>query len=309
MSQVLREMQRKYVKCLRDYLAEPGEQELLMAYELGRKALTAGSGVLGIASLHHEALREVMPASPVATGGPQTIARAEEFFVESLMPFEMSHRSHCEAIAALRHMNDRIEEEAKRIAHALHEEAGGLLASTHLALEELARDLSPQGAERLAGIRDLLDQVDRQLRRLAHELRPTILDDLGLLPALDFLSKGVSHRAGLPITVEGSSQGRLPPAVETTLYRNVQEALNNVVKHASAGRVTVRVIRQPHVIHCSVSDDGVGFNMSLTIAVDGERGLGLVGIRERLDSLRGTLQITSASGQGTELLMQIPLEA
>ena len=308
MSQVLRELQRKYVRSLRDYVAKPGEQELQRAYELGRFVLTGGSGVLGIAALHHEALKEVMPAPPPEEGGPQTITRAEEFFVESLMPFEMSHRSYREAIAALRHMNDRIEQEAKRIAHALHDEAGGLLATTHLALEELGRDLSPEGSQRLSQVRDLLNQVDGQLRRLAHELRPTILDDLGLLPALDFLSKGVSHRAGLPITVEGTSNGRLPPAVETTLYRNVQEALNNVVKHARAGQVMVRVTRESRAVHCTVHDDGVGFDASSAIAVDGERGLGLVGIRERLDSLRGTLDIKSTLGKGTELLMLIPLE-
>ena len=307
-SHVLRELQKKYGQSLRDYLSQPGEKELQQAYELGRNVLSNGSGVLGIASLHHEALKQIMPGATETIGGPQAIARAEEFFVESLMPFEMSHRSYREAIAALRHMNDRIEGESKRIAHALHQEAGGLLASTHLALEELARDLSPQGRDKLSQIRDLLSQVDGQLRSLAHELRPTILDDLGLLPALDFLSKGVSHRAGLPITVEGSSQGRLPPAVETALYRNVQEALNNTVKHARASRATVRVIKQPRGVQCSVSDDGVGFDVSSAIAVDGERGLGLVGIRERLDSVRGTLQITSAAGEGTELRMQIPLE-
>lgn len=302
-------MRRTYAQSLHDYVAHPGERELQRAYELGRRALTAGSGVLGIASLHHEALGGVVPVPPPAAGGPQAISRAEEFFVESLMPFEMSHRSHREAIAALRHMNDRIEQEAKRIAHALHEEAGGLLATTHLALEELARDLSPEGAERLSTIRDLLDQVGTQLRHLAHELRPTILDDLGLLPALDFLSKGMSHRAGLPITVEGVSEGRLPPVVETTLYRNVQEALNNVVKHAGARKVVVRVIRHPGAVHCSVQDDGNGFDVSGALALDGQRGLGLVGIRERLDSLRGTLQINSSPRKGTELLMQIPLKA
>ena len=97
--------------------------------------------------------------------------------------------------------------------------------------------------------------------------------------------------------------------METTLYRNVQEALNNVVKHARAGRVMVRVTRESRAVHCTVYDDGVGFDASSAIAVDGERGLGLVGIRERLDSLRGTLDIKSASGKGTELLMLIPLEA
>ena len=111
MSQVLVELQKKYVQSLRDYLAHPGEEQLQQAYELGRRALMNDSGVLGIAALHHEALKEIIPvpAPPSTPSGAQAIARAEEFFVESLMPFEMSHRSHRDAIAALRHMNDRIE--------------------------------------------------------------------------------------------------------------------------------------------------------------------------------------------------------
>jgi signal transduction histidine kinase len=204
-------------------------------------------------------------------------------------------------------MNERIEEEAKRIAHALHEEAGGLLASTHLALEELARDLSPQGTERLNHVRQLLDQMDEQLRQLAHEIRPTVLDDLGLVPALEFLAEGVSKRSGLPVTVEGSTEGRLPAAVETTLYRNVQEALNNVIRHAHANKVEVIVTREERAVRCIVRDDGIGFDVSTVTAVHGERGLGHVGMRERLESVRGTLLINSGPTQGAELLMFIPL--
>jgi signal transduction histidine kinase len=275
---------------------------------MGRGTLTNGAGVIRIAALHHEALKEVLPGLLEEIGEALLIKRAEEVFMESLMPFEMSLRDFREAITALRRMNDRIEEEAKRIAHALHEEAGGLLASTHLALEELARDLSPRGSERLSLVKRLLDQMDGQLRQLAHEIRPILLDDLGLLPALDFLAKGISKRSGVAITVEGSTQGRLPPGVETTLYRNVQEALNNVIRHAQASKVAVIVTREARAVRCSVRDDGVGFEVSAVTEAHGERGLGHVGLRERLDSLHGTLLITSAPGQGAELLMYIPLE-
>jgi len=301
-------LQQEYSDALRDYLARPNEQALRRAYEMGRGTLTNGAGVLGIAALHHQALKEVIPGLSAEIEEALLIKRAEEVFIESLMPFEMSHRAFREAIAVLRRMNDRIEEEAKRIAHALHEEAGGLLASTDLALEELSRDLSPGGRERLSLIRRLLGQMDEQLRQLAHEIRPTILDDLGLLPALDFLAKGMSKRSKVAISVEGSTEGRLPPVVETTLYRNVQEALNNVIRHAQAGKAAVIVAREARAIRCSVRDDGVGFDVSAVTAVRGERGLGHVGMRERLDSLHGTLLITSAPGQGSELLMYIPLE-
>jgi len=301
-------LQQEYSDALRDYLVRPNEQALRRAYSTGRSTLSNGAGVLGIAALHHQAMKDVIPDLSAEIEEALLIKRAEEVFIESLMPFEMSHRAFREAIAVLRRMNERIEEEAKRIAHALHEEAGGLLASTNLALEELARDLSPKGTERLSLVRRLLDQMDEQLRHLAHEIRPTVLDDLGLVPALEFLADGLSKRSGLAVAVEGSTGGRLPSAVETTLYRNVQEALNNVTRHAMARRVKVAVTREPHAVRCSVRDDGVGFNVSEVIETRGERGLGHIGMRERLDAVKGTLLITSAPNQGTELLMYIPLE-
>jgi len=308
MSAVSGDLQRDYSDALRAYVARPNEPSLRRAYEAGRVSLTNGAGVLGIATLHHQALKDILPSLSPDIEEALVIKRAEELFIESLLPFEMSHRAFRDAIVVLRRMNERIEEEAKRIAHALHEEAGGLLASTHLALEELARDLSPSGTERLSRVRALLDMVDEQLRQLAHEIRPTVLDDLGLLPALDFLATGVSKRSSLQITVEGSTEGRLPPAVETTLYRNVQEALNNVTRHAKAKKVKVIVTRETNAVRCSVHDDGVGFDLSSVAAAHGERGLGHVGMRERLDSLHGTLLINSAVGGGVELLMYIPLE-
>jgi len=301
------DLQRDYSAALRDYIVRPNEKALRQAYKMGREVLTTGGGVLGIATLHHQALEQVISSLSGEIDEPLLIKRAEEVFIECLMPFEMSHRAFRDTTAALRRMNERIEEEAKRIAHALHEEAGGLLATTHLALEELARDLSPEGSERLAFVKQLLEQMDEHLRHLAHELRPTILDDLGLIPALDFLAERISKRSGVAITVEGSTEGRLPPAVETTLYRNVQEALNNVIRHAHAGKVSVTIVREPGAVHCSVRDDGGGFDASAVTATHSERGLGHVGIRERLDSLHGTLLIKSAPEEGAELLMYIPL--
>src|SRR5207253_4611449 len=94
---------------------------------------------------------------------------------------------------ALRHLNEALEEEVKRIAHALHDEAGQLLASVHIGLAEIARDLPPHVAQRLADVGGLLNKIEEQLRHLSHELRPTILDDLGLQPALEFLADGVSR--------------------------------------------------------------------------------------------------------------------
>ena len=213
-----------------------------------------------------------------------------------------------QAESAMRHVNQWLEEKAKRIAHALHDEAGQLLASVYLRVAEIAADMPRQGRQRLEDLRTLLDQVDDQVRRLAHELRPTILDDLGLVPACEFLAEGVSARAQLPITVRGSTGGRLPPDVETALYRVTQEALTNASKHAKATHVTVEFQRTGTAIVGSIRDDGVGFDLPAILARLGKQGLGLMGMRERLVAVSGKLLIQSNPGQGTSIAFEVPLE-
>lgn len=213
------------------------------------------------------------------------------------------------AEAALRRLNEALEQETRRIAQALHDEAGGLLAVVYIALDECVRDLPPAAHDRLQEVRAHLDRIDEQLRRLSHELRPTILDDLGLVPALEFLAQGVSKRAGLSIAVEGDSEGRLPAPVETALYRCVQEGLANVTKHAKAASVRIQLQREAQEIRCVLRDNGIGFDLPAVLAQKGDRGLGLIGMQERLKALDGKLQVTSSPGQGAELLITIPLGA
>jgi len=208
---------------------------------------------------------------------------------------------------ALRRLNQTLEDEAKRIAHALHDEAGQLLASVHIAVDVAARELPARARVRLERVKELLNQVEEQLRRLSHELRPTILDNLGLGPALEFLAQGVSRRTGLSITVEGGTEGRLASSVETALYRLVQEALNNVTRHAQAKCATVRLQRDARGICCTIGDDGVGFDVTSVLARKREQGLGLIGMRERVNSVGGTLQIISAPGGGTTIAVEISL--
>ena len=210
---------------------------------------------------------------------------------------------------ALQRLNQTLEDEAKRIAHALHDEAGQLLASVHIAVDVVARELPARARVRLERVKDLLNQAEEQLRRLSHELRPTILDNLGLRPALEFLAQGVSRRTGLSITVEGGTEGRLASSVETALYRLVQEALNNVTRHAQAKCVTVRLQRDARVIRCTIGDDGVGFDVTSVFARKREQGLGLIGMRERVNSVGGTLQIISAPGGGTTIAVELSLQS
>jgi signal transduction histidine kinase len=166
---------------------------------------------------------------------------------------ELSARRQAEQ--ALRALNQRLEEEARRIAHALHDEAGQLLVSVYLALDTLLAGLQPDARERLTQIRALMEQVEAQLRQLSHELRPTILDDLGLTPAIEFLADGISKRTGRVVIVKAAIGERLPGPVETAMYRIVQEALTNVIKHAQATQAVVHLVRQPATLACSIADN------------------------------------------------------
>ena len=308
MSETRDELAEQYRRALQDYLDDAGETGLARAYELGRKAVVDGLGVLEMTALHHEALRASVLRLAAFEDRAKAAEAAQRFLMESLSPFEMTHRAFREVNTVLRRLHERLEEEAKRIAHTLHDEAGQLLASVHVALAAMSSDLPPSARGRLEEVRGLLDRIEDDLRRLSHELRPTILDDLGLLPALQFLAEGIAKRTGLLIEVGGSTRGRLPPVVETALYRIVQEALTNAVRHADAACVRIQLQREPQVIRCSIADDGVGFDAPTVLAHRGGPGLGLVSMQERLEAVRGSFQIISAPGRGTRVHVAIPLE-
>ena len=304
MTDKVRVLQERYARGLHEHLATPSELTLHRAYEVGRWALVEGLGILDVAAAHHRAAGALPGAAAVDEG--RIAGLLESFLVESLSPFEMAHRGAGEANAALRHLNARLDEEARRIAHALHDEAGQLLAKVYLAVAEIGEDLGPVARDRLREINAILDKIDHQLRGLAHELRPPMLDELGVIPAIEFLVDGVSKRAGLPINVAGTRGRRLPPPVEIALYRIVQEALNNVIKHAKASRAHVELAWRDSMVQCAVRDDGIGFEVASTARR--ALGLGLIGMRERLQALGGELVIRSVPGQGTVLTATIPVE-
>jgi signal transduction histidine kinase len=300
---------QEYRHTLRRYLERADEAALQHAYELGRRGMAGGRGVLGMIDLHHRTMVEILAncqASEVRGGN--VIQRAGTFFRDCMSPFEMTHRAVGDANQALRNMNQSLEDEVKRIAHALHDEAGQLLAAVHLSLDQVTREIYPLAQQQLREVKNLLEEVDHQMRRLSHELRPTILDDLGLAPALEFLSEGVAKRSGLRISVRSSHGRRLPATVETVLYRVVQEALNNIVMHAHATSVVINLRNAPGTAECSVIDDGVGFNLQGLKDRSRERGFGLLGMQEKLQSLGGAVRIESAPGQGTKLFIAVPRE-
>jgi PAS domain S-box-containing protein len=211
-----------------------------------------------------------------------------------------------QAESALRRLNQSLEDTARRIAHALHDEAGQLLASVYLKIADLER---APGRPQLAELRQLVDQVEREIRRLSHELRPAILDSLGPIPALELLAEGVSRRSGVSVVVRGSTSGRLPAEVETIAYRVVQEAVTNAVKHAGPTLVTVQCVREADGLRGLVVDNGCGFETGAATRGTGAHGLGLIGMRERVAAIGGRLTISSQPGHGTSIVFQVPVES
>lgn len=297
----------EYRAALRQHTVRGGESGLRRAYELGRRALEEGRGLIEVASFHHHALLPLL-ARPVGDVQRRGLLEASaEFLVESLSPYEMAYRGFRDAIQALRRLNETLEAETKRIAVAVHDEAGQSLVAVHIALAELSREVPAAQRDRIQRIEGLLEQAEGQLRRLSHELRPAVLDDLGWIAAIRFLADGVSKRTGMPVRIQAAFKGRLQSAVETALYRVVQEALTNTTKHAKAAHVTIQIRRAGKKVYCSIQDDGVGFDFS-SVRSARSRGLGLIAMQERLNAIGGSFSVRSAPGSGTRIAIQVPLD-
>jgi len=199
------------------------------------------------------------------------------------------------------------EETARRIAQSLHDEASQMLAIVYLELAHIARTSPAPTSERIDRVIKHLDSVSEQIRGLSHELRPMVLERHGLLPALYQLAGGVKKRSGLNVRVIGEVSG-LSLAIDVCIYRVVQEALANVVRHAGASNVEIKLWKAQDKVHCTVRDDGVGYRPTGQSSEERyELGLGLVGIYERIESLGGDCHILSDGRKGMELQLGIPL--
>lgn len=302
------DLEAMYVAALQDYLRQRDESCLHRAYELGRRAVREGRSILEMIELHQKASLPFVSRSASSAESTRVLEASAVFLREAMSPYEMTNRAYGEANAALQRLNETLEAEVKRLAQALHDDAGQLLAVVHIKLEEIGRTLPADLRERLQEVRRVLDQIEDQLRGLAHELRPPALEDQGLLPALQNLAGAVSRRTGLRVTVEATESTRLPPKIEAVLYRVIQEALKNSSKHAHACAVKILLWRCQDLACCSIEDDGTGFDHGAVLSGRASRGLGLLGIHERLHVLGGTCEIQSAPGQGTRLNVKIPLE-
>ncbi len=206
---------------------------------------------------------------------------------------------------ALRRVVEAQELERTRLARELHDETGQALTSMLLGLKSLEDRIdTDEGRVAAAELRELVATTLREVRRLAVELRPSALDDFGLVPALERLRDTVAEQSGMVIDVQSQLDAeRLPPELETALYRIAQEALTNVVNHAVAGRVSIVLSRRERAVELVVSDDGQGFETARAR----DEGLGLIGMRERVALLGGHLTVDSTQGAGTMLTAKLPI--
>jgi signal transduction histidine kinase len=227
---------------------------------------------------------------------------AEQFALRASIAVDLSRRV---ARDALRRVLEGQELERRRLARELHDETGQALTSILLGLRavEDAGGADEVGAA-LGNLRDLVVATLQDVRRLAVQLRPKALDDFGLAAALERLAQTFAEGSGVRVDLEARlGDERLAPEIETTLYRIVQEALTNVVKHAGAANVSILLVRRNGSASLVIEDDGRGF-----VPADARAdGLGLVGMRERVALHDGRLAIESSPGGGTTLAVEVPL--
>lgn len=200
-----------------------------------------------------------------------------------------------------------LERERQRISRELHDDVGQALTTHMLDIRNLQDDLSipiPELFERLQGLYQQSYETSVKLRRLAQDMRPPVLDTLGLRSAMETYCAEFSRRTGLPVSFEAdASLPVLPDAHTITFYRALQEALNNIAKHSRAAQAWASLTLEDRTVTLIVQDNGIGY--------DAERaklgGIGLTGLRERLEIAGGNFQITSSPARGTILTAQIPL--
>lgn len=256
--------------------------------------LIARDRVIGVLEIHDK-------EGPDPRFSDDDLRLAETFAARAAVAVELSHRV---AQDALRRVVQAQELERRRLARELHDETGQALTSILLGLKPLEEALADHPAR--AGLAELREQVVSALqdvRRLAVELRPSVLDDFGVVAALERLAETFGEQTGIRVDFHSAlGEARLPSDVETALYRVVQESLTNIAKHANAHNVSVSVARRDNAVAATIEDDGAGFDPRSVR----EDGIGLIGMRERLALIDGRLHVESRRGVGTTIVAEVP---
>jgi len=267
-----------------------------------------------VASAEYAFVRQDGQSIPLETRAVLSTAPNGESLGLVAVARDMTERKHAEE--ELRHLPRRITEaqeaERSRVARELHDGVNQVIASATMRLRRVQDSLAaqhPAASEILSRCHKLLVQALEENRRIAHNLRPNDLDELGLSAACRHLCRELQTRTGLVVKCQFTRFDRLlPPQVDLGLFRIVQEALNNVEKHAGAKIVRLRIAIQREAVVLKIQDDGCGFNPAIPqVAKGARRGIGLSSLRERATALEGTCELVSHPRQGTAITVRVPL--
>jgi signal transduction histidine kinase len=252
--------------------------------------------------------REVNRESARRKTVEQALQKSEQHQIRLL---KQSHRMQ----AQLRHLSHQIlnaqEEERKRISRELHDEIAQALVGINVHLVALTRETAGKPGilqQKIVQTQQVVRKTMDIVHLFARELRPTVLDDLGLIPALHAFMNEFTERTGVraSLTVFAAVE-QLNMDKRTVLYRVAHEALNNVARHAQASRVEVNIEKLPDSVSMKIKDNGKSFDVESVLQVNRGRRLGLLGMRERVEMVGGRFHVQSAQGQGTTISAQIPL--
>ena len=241
-----------------------------------------------------------VPSSPVADAGIQRVANTLNILLDGLSADQARLRALANQVIQA---GDR---ERATLARELHDSTAQMLAALLLELSVLATDnADPRLDERITRVRAIVSDVLEEVRLLAHTVHPRVLDDLGLVAALQLLARESSERSNVSVTYAGPAKAdQLDAAGASALYRVAQEAVGNAIRHARASSVALQIRESVADVELTVTDDGIGFT-----ADDGERagaGMGLFTMRERAGLVGGRLIIKSAEGKGTRVVAVVP---
>jgi signal transduction histidine kinase len=342
---------------MRKYLTDEQEVALAEAYELGRTAIAKGVGVLDMAQVQQEALHVSLRSSADGKDLSRILKAAETLLLESLSPFEATHRGfremnlelqmrnrelkaeirerkkaetalrqserHYQRLfhraqsmqEILRNLSNRIlstqEEERKRISRELHDEVGQSLTAISVALAIFDRKAAGNAdisSRKISETQKLLQDTMESVHRFAHELRPALLDECGLVPALRSYLKRFASRTGLDVHFrEDPVAEQLGNDQKLVIFRIVQESLTNVSKHARATQVEVGISKVKSSVCLEVADNGVSFTAAKMNVARGKCRLGLLGMEERVRLVNGEFSVKPQPGEGTTVRIAIPL--
>lgn len=305
-AKLIRSIRSRYSRQLQVYVAAPDEAALMEIYRLGRDAVLHEVSLLDMLDMHNFAVTDAIGALDGKYEMRDILKAGSIALSEFLSPMGMSIRGYREVSMAMCHLNETLEDEIKRIAHDIHVGAGQYLACAHVSLYELAKLAGPAGEAKLKEAKAVLDELERHLRQVSHELRPRVLEEVGIASAIELIVETFCQRTEARVETAVELTARPPAVVEAALYRCVQEIFNNITKHARANKVSIRLWDDEHWFQCDIKDDGVGFNADEMLLQRGGRHLGLLVIRERVSVLGGDVEIDSTPGQGARFLLRIP---